>query len=46
MAQQDYIPKVGDQIRYVYQGVTYIRVVVGVEDRSDRGYFRLFTQKV
>jgi hypothetical protein len=45
MSIQKYIPQPGDVIRYVKDGVTWIRYVRGVEDRADFGFYRLFTDK-
>jgi hypothetical protein len=43
VANTSYIPKVGDLIRFVKDGVTYLRRVESVEDRADAGFFRLET---
>jgi hypothetical protein len=43
VANTNYIPKVGDVIRFVKDGVTYLRRVESVEDRTDAGFFRVQT---
>ena len=46
MAAEAWIPRPGDVIHFVKDGVTYIRRIQGVEDRADYGYFRLFTTEL